>query len=212
MRIILLVIVCFFFLASKAQTTADSVKRKIFVSTGLGFGFPIGGINKTLSPRVSNAVGLNIPLKNERYFLYPVIDFMTFGYNQNQKDENFDFNLTNGSAYVYGLSIMPGLNQFLGSLRLYAFAGPFTQLIFEPRIATDLQTHVSKIEDKVYLTGGIRGGLGAHYKLGDFYLFVESGLLRNFTKMEDEPVYVLTAHGGLKTDITKLIEKLGEVF
>jgi len=213
MRISLAVIVlflCFSFV--KAQSVADSVKKKVFVSTGLGFGFPLGGVTKTLSPRVSNIVGLNIPMKNDRYFLYPLIDFMTYGYNQNEKDGEYDYKLNNGSSFVYGFSMMPGLNQFLGSLRLYTFAGPFVQLIYEPRIATDTESGIATIKDKVYFTGGIRGGVGAHYQLGDFYLFVESGLLRNFTKIEGEPVYVLTAHGGLKTDITKLTDKLSKIF
>src|SRR5690606_36870366 len=105
-------------------------------------------------------------------FLYPLIDFMTYGNDQNVKDEGYDYKINNGSANIYGLSITPGLNQFLGSLRLYAFAGPFAQLVYEPRAATVSQTQVVEIEDKVYFTGGITGGIGAHNQLGDFYLFV----------------------------------------
>jgi len=211
-RIVLLLGLSLFFVALNAQTPADSTKHKVFAATGLGFGFPIGGVKKTLSPRVSNTLGFNIPLKDSQFFLYPLIDFMTFGYDQNIKDEDYDYKLNNGSANIYGLSVMPGLNQFLGSLRLYAFAGPFAQLVYEPRVATIPQSQVAKIEDKVYFTGGIRGGIGAHYQLGDFYLFIESGIMRNFTKMEGEPVWIQTAHGGLKTDITKLTDKLGSIF
>jgi len=211
-RIILLFSFSLFFDNLNAQTPVDSVKHKVFAATGLGFGFPIGGVKKVLSPRVSNILGFNIPLTDSRYFLYPLIDFMTYGYDQNIKDEGYDYKINNGSANIYGLSVMPGLNQFLGSLRLYVFAGPFAQLVYEPRVNTISQTLVAEIEDKVYFTGGLRGGIGAHYQLGDFYLFVESGLLRNFTKIEGEPVWIQTAHGGLKTDITKLTDKLGNIF
>ena len=212
MRIILLFVLSLSFCAVKAQSSPDTTKSRVFAATGLGFGFPLGGVKKTLSPRVSNTVGFNIPLKNKKYFIYPLIDFMTYGYNQTEVDEDYDFQLNNGSANVYGLSIMPGLNQFLGSLRLYAFGGPFAQLIFEPRIATNSQINIATIEDKVYFTGGVRASVGAHYQLGDFYLFFESGVLRNFTKIENEPVYILTTHGGLKTDITNLTDKLGKIF
>lgn len=212
MRITLLFVLSLSFCLVKAQSSPDSVKSKVFAATGLGFGFPLGGVKKTLSPRVSNIVGFNIPLKDKRYFIYPLIDFMTYGYNQTKVDQEYDLKLNNGSANFYGLSVMPGLNQFLGSLRLYAFGGPFAQLIFEPRIATNPESNVATIEDKVYFTGGLRASVGAHYQLGDFYLFFESGMLRNFTEIENEPVYILTAHGGLKTDITKLTDKLGDIF
>ena len=212
MKIILLLGFSLFFVTTDAQPPPDSVKRKVFAATGLGFGFPIGGVKKTLSPRVSNTLGFNIPLRDSRYFLYPLIDFMTFGYKQLIKDDTYEYKIDNGSANIYGLSIMPGLNQFLGSLRLYAFAGPFVHLVYEPRVAANLDTQVAKIEDKIYFTGGLRGGVGAHYQLGDFYLFIESGIVRNFSKIEGERLWIQTAHGGLKTDITKLTDKLGNLF
>lgn len=208
MRIFLLLLASVFY-CHFASAQADSLKRKVFVSSGLGLGFPVGDINTILSPRISNVVGLNIPLKDERFFLYPVVDFMNFRYDQMVRDPDYDFAIQNGSANIIGLSIMPGLNQFLGSLRLYAFAGPHAQLVHEPRLITETGDRVGTIEDKVYLTGGLRGGIGAHYKLGSFYLFLESGLIQNFTKMQGQQFFVVHAHGGLKTDITRLTDKIG---
>jgi hypothetical protein len=211
MRIFILLIASIFTsLSVRAQ--ADSLKRKVFVSSGLGFGFPVGDINTVLSPRISNSVGMNIPMKDERFFLYPVVDFMTFGYDQNVRDPDYQFTVQNGSANIIGFSLMPGLNQFLGSLRLYAFVGPHAQLVYEPRLIIDLEGQSGTIDDEVYLTGGLRGGLGAHYKLGSFYLFLESGLIQNFTKMQNQQFFVVHAHGGLKTDITQLTDKIGNLF
>jgi len=211
MRIFLLLLATVFS-CQFASAQADSLKRKVFVSSGLGFGFPVGDINTVLSPRISNAVGFNIPLRDERIFLYPLVDFMNFGYDQTVRDPDYNSSIQNGSSSIIGVSLMPGLNQFLGSLRLYAFAGPHAQLVHEPRLMTDLAEGSGTIENKVYLTGGLRGGIGAHYKLGSFYLFLESGLIQNFTKMQGQQFYVVHAHGGLKTDITRLTDKIGNLF
>lgn len=212
MRILYLLVISILSFQTPVHAQADSLKRKVFVSSGLGFGFPVGDINTVLSPRFSNSIGMNIPLKDERFFLYPLVDFMSFGYDQSVRDPGYDFVIQNGSANLIGLSVMPGLNQFLGSLRLYAFAGPHAQLVYEPRLAADLEGRSGTIDDKVYLTGGLRGGLGAHYKLGSFYLFLESGLIQNFTKMQNQQFFVIHAHGGLKTDVTQLTEKIGNLF
>lgn len=209
MRIFFLIIFLCAAVQVRAQQTSESTEqKKVFVSSGLGFGFPVGDINRVLSPKVSNILGLNIPLKSNRYFLYPVVDFLRFSYDELTVDPEYGFQLYNGTSNIYGLSIMPGINQFLGSLRLYAYAGPSLQLIYEPRVSTDVSGRQATIEKKTSLTGGVRGGLGAHYQIGDFYLFVESAYIRNFQDMQEQHLNVVTLHGGLKTDITKLIENV----
>lgn len=209
MRIIFITILFFVFGDAVGQNSPDSaLRKKVFVSSGLGFGFPVGNINQALSPKVSNILGLNIPLKSDRYFLYPVVDFLRFSYDEIVENPNSDFRLQNGTLNVYGLSIMPGINQFLGSLRLYAYAGPSLQLIYEPHVVVDLAVGRADIEKTSSWTGGLRGGMGAHYQMGDFYLFVESAYVRNFREMQGSDLSVITLHGGLKTDVTKLIDKL----
>lgn len=209
MRISFIIIFVFIFGSIQAQQPSEvSSQNRVFVASGLGFGFPVGDISQTLSPKVSNVLGLNIPLKSTRYFLYPVVDFLRFSYDESVADPEFEFQLSNGNSNLYGLSVMPGVNQFLGSLRLYAYAGPSLQLIYEPRIEVDQLEQRATIEKTASLTGGLRGGLGAHYQIGDFYLFVESAYLRNFNKMQGNHLGVITLHGGLKTDVTKLVEKI----
>lgn len=190
------------------QLPEPATQKKIFVASGLGFGFPVGDISQTLSAKVSNILGLNIPLKNNRYFLYPVVDFLRFGYNESIRDPEFGYQISKGTSNVYGLSVMPGINQFLGSLRLYAYAGPSAQLIYEPRISVDANDQRAIVEKINSITIGLRGGMGAHYQMGDFYLFIESAYVRNFQEMQGNHLSVITLHGGLKTDVTKLVEKI----
>lgn len=184
MRIFLLLLASVFY-CHFASAQADSLKRKVFVSSGLGLGFPVGDINTILSPRISNVVGLNIPLKDERFFLYPVVDFMNFRYDQMVRDPDYDFAIQNGSANIIGLSIMPGLNQFLGSLRLYAFAGPHAQLVHEPRLITETGDRVGTIEDKVYLTGGLRVESALTISWEAFTYFLKAASFRTSRKCRD---------------------------
>lgn len=209
MRIIFIIILLSVFGHAVGQVSPDpSPRKKVFVSSGLGFGFPVGDINQALSPKVSNILGLNIPLSSDRYFLYPVVDFLRFSYDEIVENPNSEFRLQNGSLNMYGLSIMPGINQFLGSLRLYAYAGPSLQLIYEPHIVVDISAGQADIKKTSSWTGGLRGGMGAHYRMGDFYLFVESAYVRNFRETQGSDLSVITLHGGLKTDVTLLIDKI----
>lgn len=209
MRIIFIIFLISVFSHAAGQDSTDPTPgKKVFVSSGLGFGFPVGNVNQALSPKVSNILGLNIPLKSDRYFLYPVVDFLRFSYDEIVENPNSDFRLQNGSSNVYGLSIMPGINQFLGSLRLYAYAGPSLQLIYEPHIVVDVSAGQADIEKTSSWTGGLRGGMGAHYQMGDFYLFVESAYVRNFRETQGSDLSVITLHGGLKTDVTMLFDKI----
>lgn len=209
MRIFFIIAFVFLIVQAKAQHEADVPQSgKVFVASGLGFGFPVGDINQTLSPKVSNVLGLNIPLKSKRYFLYPVVDFLRFSYNESITDAEFGYKLQDGTSNLYGLSVMPGLNHFLASLRLYAYAGPSLHLLYEPRVSVAIPDAEATIEKITSLTGGLRGGVGAHYQFGDFYLFIESAYIRNFQKIQGNHLSVVTLHGGLKTDVTKLVDKI----
>ncbi|HWL00152.1 MAG TPA: hypothetical protein VNQ55_09395, partial [Parapedobacter sp.] len=70
-----------------AQPATDSLHhRKIYVTSGMGWGFALGETNDVLQAKFSNSLGLDISLANRHYFLYPSIDFLTFRYNQQVPD------------------------------------------------------------------------------------------------------------------------------
>lgn len=213
MKYILLAFTLLFSVLLHAQSAADSLdKPKVFSVSGMGFGFPVGNIKQTFYPKYSTSLGITIPFKKERAFIYPMIDFLSLGYNQDMGEEANPYILKKGSAKIYSLSVMPGINKFLGAANIYAFLGPSLHLVYEPRIEVNVPAQSAEIKKMVYLTPGAKVGVGAHYKIGTFYLFVETSWMHNFHEIQERNVDIITAHGGLKTDVTVLANKVIDFF
>lgn len=189
-----------------AQNTTP--EARVFVASGMGFGFPAGKIKQTLKPKFSSSVGLNIPTQG-KLFYYPALEFLRFGYDEQISSPEYTYRLRKGTANIYNLSFMPGYAETLGHLKLYGFAGPSLQWVHEPRSRVDASAGLVHLEKIKYFTGGARAGLGAHYRSGNFYLFIETSWEHNFHDMQGQSVHVITLFGGLKTDVTTVAEKLG---
>lgn len=179
-------------------------QRKIFVVSGMGWGFTGGQTAEVLSPKFSSNLGLDVALRNPRYFLYPSMDFLVFGYDQQVADPDHAYSLERGRSNFYNLNLAAGIRQQLRPVSAYAFAGPGIGVVSEPRAHVPEGQSVVKIENTYHLTPSVRAGLGADIKLGSFYLFLEGAWLHNFSSMQDRPVHVFSIYGGLKTDVTRL--------
>lgn len=171
----------------------------------------MGETSDVLQPRFSNNLGLDISLPNRHYFIYPTIDFLTFGYNQQEMDPAYDYTLDKGRSNLYILNVAGGVRKQLNKLNIYAFAGPGIGLLSEPRAEVLPDPSRVTINTVYYLTPSLRGGLGADYKLGGFFLFLEAGWLHPFRNMQSRPVNVVSLFGGLKTDVTVLKDKVAEL-
>lgn len=200
----------FFSMGLLAQTPDLSPTRRVFVVSGMGFGFPMGGIKETLKPKFSSSIGLNIPTRGALFF-YPVVDFLRFGYYERLPDENYTHRIQNGTSNLYGLSFMPGYSKSFGSLTTYAYAGPSLHWVHEPRSGVDASAGEVSIEKFKYFTAGGRAGAGAHYRAGNFYLFLETSWVGNFHGIQDHRVNVLNVFAGLKTDVTDLTQSIGDL-
>lgn len=195
-----------------AQTGTDTLHhRKIFAVSGLGWGFSLGETTDVLRPKFSNSLGLDISLADRHYFLYPNIDFLTFEYNQREADPRYAYLLEKGRGNIYVLNFAGGIRKQLNKLNVYAFAGPGIGLLSEPRAAVLPDQSTVQINTVFYVTPSLRGGVGADYKLGGFFLFLEAGWLHPFRQIQNRPVHVVSLFGGLKTDITVLKDKVAEV-
>ncbi len=209
MKYIYLVIMLLFCGSAFAQDKIDSLQKpRVFVASGMGFGFPLGDLKSTLFPKYSSSLGITIPFKNERAFIYPMIDFLSLGYNQDIAEEDYPYTLKKGTAKIYNLSVTSGINRFFGDANIYAFLGPSLQLVREPRITVDVSTQNAKIEKMMYITPGVKAGLGAHYQIGSFNLFAETSWVHNFHEIQGKSVNIVTVYGGLKTNITGLANKV----
>ncbi|MFB2121324.1 hypothetical protein [Parapedobacter sp. 2B3] len=195
-----------------AQSATDSLHhRKVYVTSGMGWGFALGETNDVLQAKFSNSLGLDISLANRHYFIYPSIDFLTFRYNQQVHDPDYDYDLDRGRSNFYILNLAGGVRKQLGRLNAYAFGGPGIGVVVEPRAAVSSAAGRVTIETSAHLTPTLRGGIGADYQIGGFFLFIETGWLHNFRSIQQRPVNALSLYGGLKTDVTKLKDNVARV-
>ncbi|MGK6352905.1 hypothetical protein [Parapedobacter sp. DT-150] len=205
LKLPLLLSLLFTVLHTLAQSDMDTLHhRKIFVTSGLGWGFAVGETSDVLQAKFSNSLGLDIGLANKHYFVYPSIDFLSFAYNQRIRDPDYAYELEKGRSNFYMLNLAGGVRKQLDKLNIYAYAGPGVGVVVEPRAAVSTGQNKVTIENTSYLTPSLRGGVGADYRIGGFFLFIETGWLHTFRHMQERQVNVMSLYGGLKTDVTKL--------
>lgn len=212
MRIVLAVILlmcCALPQAVNGQTEMDTTsQRKVFVVSGMGWGFSVGKTREVLAPKFSSNLGLDVSLRNPNYFLYPSLDFLVFNYDQQEPDPDYAHRLEQGRSNFYNLNLAAGVRRQFDIVNTYAFAGPGVGLVSEPRSEVSSAEQIVRIENTYHITPSLRAGVGANIKLGNFYLFLEGAWLHNFVNIQNRPVHVFSMYGGLKTDVTRLADNV----
>lgn len=196
---------------SLAQKGVDTIHyRKVYYFAGTGLALPIGKTKEVLSPKLfAGSMGLDISLKNPKYYVYPALYMFNFSYNQQLDDPKYNHMIENGNASIYMLSLAAGTRKQLKRLNTYVYAGPSFGLINEPR-AQQLGATV-KIDYRKLFAVGAKLGIGADYKFKSFFLGGEVGYMGHFTEIQDRPFHALTILFGLKSDITRLSDKVVEI-
>jgi len=196
-----------------AQNGADTIHyQKVYYFGGTGLSFPLGKTKEVLAPKLfTGSLGLDISLKNPKYYLIPTLYLMSFDYDQLLTDAKYNRMIENGRSSFYMLSLAGGTRRQFKRLNTYGYAGPVFGLMTEPRANDNAITGVSTIENKFSFTPGVKLGMGSDYKFNGFFLGVEVGYLYNFKKLQGNPVSILTLMVGLKSDITRLSDKVVEV-
>jgi len=194
-----------------AQTETDSLHyRKIYYMGGTGLSFPLGKSKNVLGTKLfSGSAGLDIALKDRRYFLSPTLYMLTFRYDQQQEDPKYNYMIENGRTNFYMLSLAAGRRHQYQRLNTYAYFGPVAGLVVEPR--GNIVGEKLRMANKNSLTVAAKIGTGADYKFPGFFIGGEIGYMYNFKKIEGNPIQFLTIMVGLKSDITRLSEKVTEV-
>src|SRR5690606_551744 len=128
---------------SFAQNDADTIHyRKIYYFAGTGLALPIGKTKEVLSPKLfAGSMGLDISLKNSKYYLYPALYMFNFDYDQKIEDNKYNHLIENGNASIYMLSLAGGTRKQMKRLNTYVYGGPSFGLVNEPR-AQKLETTV----------------------------------------------------------------------
>lgn len=196
---------------SFAQQGADTLHyRKVYYFAGTGLALPIGKSKDVLSPQLfAGSMGLDISLNNPKYYLYPALYTFNFDYTQRIHDSDYSHIIDDGTASIYMLSLAGGLRRQMSRLNTYAYAGPSFGLVKEPR--AQVIGEVIKIHNEIFFAVGAKVGVGADYKFKSFFLGGEVGYMRHFTKIQRRPFHALTILFGLKSDITRLKEKVLDI-
>ncbi|GGC29889.1 hypothetical protein GCM10011386_22410 [Parapedobacter defluvii] len=195
-----------------AQSGTDTIHhQKVYVVSGLGWGFAVGETSEVLQAKFSNSIGLDISLANRHYFLYPSVDFLSYRYNQQVHDPDYPYDLEKGRSNFYILNLAGGVRKQIEKLNIYAYAGPGAGVVVEPRARVSEGQKRVIVENTTHLTPTLRAGVGADYKIGNFFLFLEAGWLHNFRNIQERQVNLLSMYGGLKTDVTALKNKVASV-
>ncbi len=196
----------------RAQSGADTIHhQKVYVVSGLGWGFALGETSEVLQAKFSNSLGLDISLADRRYFVYPSVDFLSYRYNQQLHDPDYQHDLEKGRSNFYILNLAGGVRKQIEKLNLYAYAGPGAGVVVEPRARVSEERQRVIIENSTHMTPTLRAGVGADYKIGGFFLFVEAGWLHNFRQIQNRQVNLISLYGGLKTDVTKLKNNVARI-
>ncbi len=210
-KFILLAIALACFLDGRAQKGADTIHyNKVYYFAGTGLGIPLGKTKEVLSPKVfAGSMGVDFTLKNPKYYVYPALYMLSFKYRQQYPDPQYSKIIEDGPASVYMLSLAGGSRRQYDRLNTYVYAGPTIGLVSEPR-AVD-EGDVVRVKSLRSIAFGTKVGFGADYKFKGFFLCTELGYMYNFNKIEKKPFQALTIMVGLKSDITKIKNKVVDI-
>src|SRR5690606_29798082 len=148
--------------------------------------------------------------KNQRYFLFPSLDFLAFKFDQKIADPNDSHMVENGNSHFYMLNLAAGRRVTSDNFGFHAYAGPAFGLLSEPRAIVG-DDHLVRLKNNYFMTPGARIGTGSSYQLGNVRVFLDLSYLYNFRKTQDRPTQILTVYGGLRTNITRVADKVIEL-
>lgn len=208
---LLLICLSFIFFTSHAQSETDTIHlNKVYYFGGTGLAFPLGKSDQMLGTQLfSGTMGLDISLKDSRYYLYPSLYVLSFRYDQLQEDISFSHKIRSGNFTMYAVNFAGGIRKQLKRLNTYVYLGPNVNLLNEPRAYLEGEyIHMTK-DRKIGF--GFKSGLGADYKFPGFFIGLEVGYISTFSKVQGARVQAMTLMVGLKSDLTKLSDKVIKV-
>ncbi|MDR2284928.1 MAG: hypothetical protein LBE37_17065 [Sphingobacterium sp.] len=210
-RTFLVLVMVFLYSMVFAQSGADTIHyKKVYYFAGTGLGIPLGKTRDVLSPKLFvGSMGLDITLNNPKYYLYPALYLLAFKYDQKAQDPEFNTIIKNGLSNFYMLSLAAGTRRQFERLNTYIYLGPTIGLVHEPR--SNLVGNVVNIEYLKSIAFGTKLGVGADYRFSGFFIGTEVGYMYNVNRVQKQPFHALTLMVGLKSDITRLSDKVVDI-
>lgn len=212
-KLVLLAIFCWVSFSAFAQKGADTLHyNKVYYFGGTGIALPLGKTKQALSTKLfTGSMGLDISLKNPKYYLQPTLYLMNFKYDQLFADSKYNRVVENARASMYVLSLAGGIRRQWNRLNTYAYIGPAGALNIEPRAQDAGNNELVELHYKYSISPAAKIGIGADYKFKGFFLGTELGYMHNFREIQGNPVNVMTLMVGLKSDITSLKNEVVDV-
>lgn len=199
-----------FSLQLPAQENLESLfVREIHVANSMGWGFPIGRTSEVFKPKYSTNLGLDIGLKDPKYFFFPSLDFLAFKFDQQLEDPDFSQRIKNANSNIYLLNLAAGRRLQSRKFGFHVYAGPGIGIVGEPRAL--LEGDEIRLKNQYTWAASARLGSGTHYQLGNVRLFVDVSYLYHFRNIQGRPVQVLTVYGGLRTNVTRVADRVIEI-
>jgi len=185
--------------------------KEVHVTSNVGLGLPLGRTTEVLAVKYSSSLGLDVSMINSKYFLYPFVDFLAFGYDQQLDDPAYAYQLERGRSNLYVANLAAGMRKRNDRWGTYAFAGPGVGLLTEPRAEVHPEAQIVVLDNHSSWAPTLRGGAGADYRLGNVFIYVECSYLHYFKSVESRPMHALAVYGGLKTNVTRVADRVIEI-
>lgn len=194
------------------QNHADTLHyRKVYYFGGTGLAFPLGKTGRTMSTRpFTSSMGLDISLKNPKYFLLPTLFTLAFTSDQLIEDSDYNRMIENARSSIFALMLAGGIRRQYDKLNTYIFAGPAFCLDVEPRVQ-DLGNGVARMENLYAFSPAVKLGVGSDYKFRGFFFCAEMNYMYHSRNIQNTPINTLTVTLGVKSDITNFRNRVVDV-
>ena len=181
-------------------------KDKLYTMSGLGFSFPVGETSEYLKPKFSTTIGLNFGLGDVGLFLYPKVSLHAYRFDEQLTDPGYQTSLKAARSTTYLLNLALGYRKMSGNFAFYGFAGGGGGIILSPRVTVNTTDNTATLDNKNNSMYIAEGGLGIEYNIGGASLFVETGYMHGFKKMQGRDFSAVPISVGLKPNLSKLFK------
>ncbi len=196
-------------LLDKSQEILE--KGRVFSIKGIGMAFPMGDVSTVLRPRFSSEIGLQILMKNPKYFFSPALDYMNYKYDQKYADSESDYIVKNASAKLYIGTVSAGWMKQINKFQVFSSAGIGGGIVSEPRATVSATGSEINFKNKSSLTGTFRLNTGMDYGKSTFKFFAEISYLLQTKKIEGSNLHTLAINIGTKTNLYRLAKSIKSI-
>jgi len=177
---------------------------KFYTMSGFGLAIPVGENSSFMRPKFSTSIGVNLGLGNAGFFLYPKVSLHAFGYDNVVAEPDYNFELQQGRATTYLLSVALGYRKILNKFSFYAYTGVGGGAVLSPRVMINQETSTAILNNKTNTLATIEPGAGIEFNIGGANLFLETSYMHGLGEVGHKPFNTIPIMFGIKPNLSKL--------